>query len=433
MMDIIHDSQVFDAASKEIESLNAEDIDFLKKMSGTLTHLSYEIYNQVASKTTEAQIVDVLQAAAVLKDLRSVTVSAIIICRNEEQGIQRCLESIRVCDFDEIIVIDTGSTDNTIAILQSLQARLPNLQTCSIPWEDSFAKARNYGLDLAKSDWVFFIDADEFYLQQQDCSVKELISFFEVYNQGDLCICPNIINSNNHELYNNPRIFRKEAGYRYFGQVHETLRREEHSYEFVPHIGLNIRFAHGGYERTVFLAKNKEERNISLLFQTMEAEPDNPMWKCYLARDGMDKLRKDFIVQLCEEAIELCEGKTTYFYNYHNNWAHMLLIDLYLKSKEADAAVLWLNRLKANSLQLDETDLYYREQLIYFIQMEKELQNKLLEVKNYRLHHPVTVRSTINTQGYHLDELIMRLHYLAHNMEEYHHYRNYLSQLNYLI
>ncbi|MCM3699009.1 glycosyltransferase family 2 protein [Paenibacillus macerans] len=432
-MDIIYDSKVFDSVSKEIESLNAEDILYLKGMSHYLTHLSYDIYSKVATKASDEKIADIFQSAAALKELRPVTVTAIIICRNEEKCIQRCLESIQACQFDEIIVIDTGSTDDTISILLSLQAHLPNIQIYNTQWEDNFAEARNYGLDLAKSDWVFFIDADEFYLNQQEYSVKELISFFSVYYQGNLCICPNIINSNKHELYNNPRIFRKDSGYRYYGNVHETLRRNSHSYEFVPNIGLNIKFGHDGYDRIIFSQKNKEERNVGLLFKAMEAEPDNPMWKCYLARDGMEKLRQDVIVQLCEEAIQLCKGKTTYFFTYNNCWAHTLLIDLYIKSKEADEAIPLLNNLKMNSLELDETDIYYREQLIYLIQKEKELEDNLTEIKNYRKRHSVTVRSALNTQGYHLDELIMRFNYLTHNMDEYHHYRNYLSQLNYLI
>jgi len=432
-MDIIYDRKIFDSINYEQDTLNSNDALYLKDMTEYITDVSYEIFKRVTMKTEKEKISDVINTVTAYKKSNSVTVSAIIICCNEENFIQRCIESILPCKFDEIIVVDTGSTDNTLNILQGLQGKIPNLYMYTTQWEDSFAKARNFGLNLANSDWVFFIDADEYYLSEQKNNIKEIISFYSIYYHGDLCMCPNIVSSNKHELYNNPRIFKRNVGYNYYGHVHEMLRKDkEESYEFVPHIGLNIKFGHDGYDKDIFSYKHKEERNIDLLMKCIELEPDNPLWKCYLARDGMKKLSTDFIIQLCKEAIRLCEFKEDYFFTYNYYWAHELLIDLYININKPDEAIPLLNHIKMNTLEMDESDIYYREQLIYLLKIKKDLEFKLTEVKKYKLQHPVTNRSALNTQGYHLDDLIMRLNYYNHNMDEYHHYRDYLYQLNYL-
>ncbi len=82
-------------------------------------------------------------------------ISACIMAKNEEQNIGRCLNSIK--DFcDEIILVDTGSTDNTVEIAKKYTDKV-----YFFPWNGSFSDARNETLKYASSEWVFIIDADE--------------------------------------------------------------------------------------------------------------------------------------------------------------------------------------------------------------------------------------------------------------------------------
>ncbi|MGN7896029.1 glycosyltransferase family 2 protein [Bacillus sp. 22475] len=432
-MDIIYDSSTFDLINHKELCLDLNQLAYLKRMTKYITNISNDIYKNIVTKSLDLKIEDVLDALEALEKIQPITISAIIICMNEEKYIKKCIESIQSCQFDEIIVVDTGSTDSTIDILQSLQEQIPQLKIYHTEWKNDFSQVRNYGLKLAKSEWVFFIDADEYYLNQEEHSIKEIISFFSIYYNDDLCMCPNIINSNNHELYNNPRIFKRIAGYQYYGNVHEMLRKNKNSYDFVPNIGLNIKFGHDGYRNDIFITKNKESRNVDLLMKCIEMEPNNPLWKCYLVRDGMRKLSTNYIIQLCEETINLCEARGNYFFTYCYYWAHTLLIDLYISMKEIEKADPLIKNLRKNNAGLDETDIYYREQLIYMIKIEKDLEIKLNEVKKYRENHSKTNGSALNTHGYHLDDLIMRLNYFNHNMDEYHQYKNYLYQLNYLV
>ncbi len=83
------------------------------------------------------------------------SISLCMIVKNEEEFLNNCLKS--VCDFvDEIIIVDTGSEDNTVAIAREYTDKIYHH-----PWENSFSKARNQALKYASCDWIFQIDADE--------------------------------------------------------------------------------------------------------------------------------------------------------------------------------------------------------------------------------------------------------------------------------
>jgi len=82
-------------------------------------------------------------------------VSLCMIVKNEEPNLADCLSSIRDL-VDEMVVLDTGSTDRTRAIAQSLGARVHEL-----PWCDHFAAARNESIRHATGDWIFWLDADD--------------------------------------------------------------------------------------------------------------------------------------------------------------------------------------------------------------------------------------------------------------------------------
>lgn len=81
-------------------------------------------------------------------------ISAIVITKNEEKNIEGCLKSLSWCD--EVIVIDDNSQDKTTDIAKRTGAKV-----FIRPLEDNFAYQRNFGLEKAKGDWVFFVDADE--------------------------------------------------------------------------------------------------------------------------------------------------------------------------------------------------------------------------------------------------------------------------------
>ncbi|MDE3155860.1 MAG: glycosyltransferase [Acidobacteriota bacterium] len=98
------------------------------------------------------------------------TLSLCLIARNEEVHLPRCLASVRDL-VDEMIVVDTGSTDRTIDIARSFGARV-----FEIAWHDDFSEARNYSLARATGEWILVLDADESIAARDHAPIRALIA-----------------------------------------------------------------------------------------------------------------------------------------------------------------------------------------------------------------------------------------------------------------
>src|SRR5262245_47389683 len=86
---------------------------------------------------------------------RMARLALVMIARNEERCVERCLNSVRA-HVDSMLVLDTGSSDRTVEIAQRAGARVAHFDWC-----DDFAAARNAALQLADADWSLVLDADE--------------------------------------------------------------------------------------------------------------------------------------------------------------------------------------------------------------------------------------------------------------------------------
>ncbi|MBV8105698.1 MAG: glycosyltransferase family 2 protein, partial [Hyphomicrobiales bacterium] len=85
-------------------------------------------------------------------------ISATIICQNEEACIGRCLASLK--ELEEIVVVDSGSTDRTLAIVEDFSRRGFPIRLVHQPWL-GYARQKEFALDQARAPWVLSIDADE--------------------------------------------------------------------------------------------------------------------------------------------------------------------------------------------------------------------------------------------------------------------------------
>ncbi|MDP4099119.1 glycosyltransferase family 2 protein [Paenibacillus sp. P96] len=102
--------------------------------------------------------------------MKKPSISLCMMVRNEEEVLPRCLRSVMHV-ADEIIVVDTGSADGTVAVAKSLGAKV-----IQMPWKDNFAAARNRGLEEATGDWIIWLDADEVLDRGEADQLKELLS-----------------------------------------------------------------------------------------------------------------------------------------------------------------------------------------------------------------------------------------------------------------
>ncbi len=190
-----------------------------------------------------------------------VTVAAALIVRDEEDFLPDCLSSLRG-KVDEIVLVDTGSQDRTIAIAEQFGARIFHFD-----WIDDFAAARNRGLDEVRADWVLYIDADERLHTPQDRPLAELIAPEAI--AAFVRFRPKI----GYTCYRELRLFRRDDRLRFKGVIHETFtpaaERIVASGEAVLGRTL-VRLEHLGYERDPRL---KAGRNIPLLRRALAAEP----------------------------------------------------------------------------------------------------------------------------------------------------------------
>lgn len=214
-----------------------------------------------------------------------VTITAALIVKDEARCIERCLKS--VCHlFDEVIIVDTGSCDSTIELIN--KHSFGNLRLFQIQWPDDFSYVRNFAISKATSRFIFFIDADEY------LSTTRLHILSEFGRINKLCVasptvyCPTIINHNNNALKNVPRVFRNNGEFYYSGFVHEEIRHTENVNITSDEIDVDI--YHDGYLDYVMNEKNKKERNRLLNKKNILKEPANLRWHFFYYRDAFADL-----------------------------------------------------------------------------------------------------------------------------------------------
>ncbi len=167
------------------------------------------------------------------------TISLCMITKNEEKYLGQCLESVKDI-VDEIIIVDTGSTDKTSEVIQSFAEKFHiDVKFFSFKWVDDFSAARNECIKHATKDWILMIDADELLDEDGIKTIKELVKDKE--NDAFLFLQKNYTNDStiagfvNEENKHNGRIyqgwygsliiklFRNNKGYRFDGTVHELV------------------------------------------------------------------------------------------------------------------------------------------------------------------------------------------------------------------
>ena len=208
-----------------------------------------------------------------------VKISAAVIVKNEEEDLPIWLESMRGL-ADEMIVVDTGSTDNTVSI-----ARKAGAQVYDFPWIDDFAAAKNYAIEKTHGDWIILLDADEYIKPEDYVGVRKTIERYDDDARviGFLCKLVNI-DKNRNNAYKSSiyqiRVFRRLDDFRYKGMIHEALSYSGTGKKEVPYIDA-FTIYHTGYSSGI--NKKKNERNLRLLQKSQEKYGKRPLDDMYFA------------------------------------------------------------------------------------------------------------------------------------------------------
>ena len=213
-------------------------------------------------------------------------ITACYMVRNEESNLPRSLESVKAA-VDELIVVDTGSTDNTIAIAESYGAKL-----IKTTWQDDFSSPRNLAIDAATGDRIIFLDADEFFAYPGKVRVA-------INKAGDCAtiIIPRIdIDEDQGRELNHDwsmRIFKNVEWLRYRGLIHEHLTNIKGGP--LPFIfgSTDLTIYHTGYSAAKI--KLKLQRNLELIKReeaTIGHRPqhDITLADCYMGLGDYEKV-----------------------------------------------------------------------------------------------------------------------------------------------
>lgn len=202
---------------------------------------------------------------------RAAFVSLCMIARNEERYLARALESARPL-ADELIVVDTGSTDRTVEIARSHGARVFHFE-----WIGDFAAARNASLRPAAGEWVVVLDADEYFapghaerLRRMLEEAPATVSAFQVYQT-------NLADEEGSRIIDKSttiRAFRNRAHHRYQYPIHEQIVDSLRDGTIEPS---DIELMHSGFIQRVSDDRGKAERNRTMLERFLaDLPPEHP-------------------------------------------------------------------------------------------------------------------------------------------------------------
>jgi tetratricopeptide (TPR) repeat protein len=191
-----------------------------------------------------------------------VSVAASLIVKDEQRFLPGCLESLRD-RVDEIIVVDTGSSDASPRIAETFGAKL-----IRFPWADDFSAARNAGLNAASASWILYIDADERLRLPDGGGLGGYI------DAGAIANYVRFRPKTGYTRYREPRLFRRDPRLRFVGRIHETVNpalREICAREGLSIVPSSVEIDHIGYDGD---QSHKHARNLPLLESAVRAEPE---------------------------------------------------------------------------------------------------------------------------------------------------------------
>lgn len=269
----------------------------------------------------------------------SKNIGAAIIVKNEENNIERCINSIKpFCKH--IVVVDTGSIDKTPIIAAKLGA---DLYFCK--WQNDFSTVRNYAIRHLYTEWIISIDADEELVQEN--FIPEFENITTIYKKenkkiGGISVVinnfldENLMTSKKHRF---TRIFKNNKKFQFEGKIHEQIADSinKSNYDIVES---NIVFNHYGY---IAQDIDKKQRNKILLEDAIKTDNNNDFLQYHLAAT-------EFSIGNIDEAHNLYRNivESQQLSNTQNEEVKIKLSQIFLIKNEFEKAIEILNFTSTN-------------------------------------------------------------------------------------
>jgi len=242
-----------------------------------------------------------------------------MIVKNEEDYIVDCIRSVRHL-IDEIVVMDTGSTDSTIE-----QGLAEGAKIYHYNWQQNFAEARNYALEQATGDWILVLDADERLEYIDRNKFNDLLIHSEV--EGYFITIESDIGNGEEKIVDQVvRLFKNKASYRFSGAIHEQVVgsiKENNGGEGLA--STEFKIIHRGYLNKRIKEKSKHVRNMEVIHQALLHQPCDSFLRYSL---GIEYIQQGEITQANEQltiALKNLTGREGYSHSVVVNLASGLL------------------------------------------------------------------------------------------------------------
>ncbi|NJN37500.1 MAG: tetratricopeptide repeat protein [Acaryochloridaceae cyanobacterium CSU_3_4] len=246
------------------------------------------------------------------------TLSLCMIVKNEAANLSRCLQSV-VDIVDEQIIVDTGSTDETIAIAQSFAA-----QIYKYDWQDDFAAARNYGLQYVQSDWVLVLDADEILVPG---IIPQLQRVMQEPNTLAVTLLRQEVGAQQSPYSLLCRLFRRHPQMVFKRPYHEVIDESVLAIQAQdPHwqVGYlpEVAIEHLGYQRDAIATRNKHQRARRIMAAALAQDPTDAYLCSKLGAlyGEMGEVEEGLV--LLEQGLRLKPTEAAIVYELHYHLGH---------------------------------------------------------------------------------------------------------------
>lgn len=245
-------------------------------------------------------------------------ISAILIVKNEERFLDACLASLRDV-VDEIVVVDTGSTDRTVEIAQNYSAVIGNFEWCQ-----DFAAARNASIELATQPWLFWIDADEVL---QPGAVQMLTeAVMRPHMGGYLVRLVNFLDEKRQTqfVHTAVRLFQNRADIRFMGKIHEQVAHNFSELGLATATLAKVVLNHYGYQPNLMEERGKLERTLGMIQTELEENPNDPFQLFNLAMTYSVACENEKAIEVAEKCAGLLGESFAIGFNVYQMWAAAL-------------------------------------------------------------------------------------------------------------
>ncbi|MFQ5504296.1 MAG: glycosyltransferase [Planctomycetota bacterium] len=240
-----------------------------------------------------------------IREGREPRISLCMIARDEEELLPGCLTRVRDL-VDEIVLVDTGSSDRTVEIAASFGARV-----LSRAWDGDFSAPRNLALEHAKGDWILVLDADEFLEADSVPAIRR--AAHNARACGFHLTFKNDFEEGRTRGVTMVRLFRNLPGLRYEYRIHEQVIPSLMRLAEPSNLGLHPLDAvviHYGYSASLMDGRGKRERNTRLFRDQLREDPED-LYMLYKYGDFLRMLggHQEEVIEVFERALRLLGGR----------------------------------------------------------------------------------------------------------------------------